>query len=170
MPALAAPTPPFQVKSFGESPDGTSQVTSNSPTGLAPTAIGAVYNLHTGLVAPTSTAGAGQVIADIDAYHDPNALSDLNAFDAEYGYPTLRTCSSGPPFTSTTGACFYQADPQGTPATNSDWILEESLDIEWAHAKRRGPPSCSSRRTRAARPISTTRSAGRTTTAPPKSL
>ena len=38
----------------------------------------------------------------------------------------------------TTGACFYQADPQGTPATNSDWILEESLDIEWAHAEAPG--------------------------------
>jgi hypothetical protein len=97
-----------------------------------------VYNLATGLVAPTGTAGAGQVIAIVDAYHDPNALSDLNAFNAEYGYPSLSTCSSGPPFSATTGACFYQADPQGTPPTNSDWILEESLDIEWAHAEAPG--------------------------------
>ena len=89
-------------------------------------------------MAPTGTAGAGQVIAIIDAYHDANALSDLNAFNAEYGYPTLSTCPSGPPFTSTTGACFYQADPQGTPVANSDWILEESLDIEWAHAEAPG--------------------------------
>ena len=136
--ALAAPTPPFQVKSVGQSSGGTPQVSTNSPTGLAPATIGAVYNLHTGLVAPTGTAGTGQVIAIIDAYHDPNALSDLNAFDTEYGYPTLNACASGPPFTSTTGACFYQADPQGTPATNANWILEESLDIEWAHAEAPG--------------------------------
>jgi hypothetical protein len=105
---------------------------------LAPSTIGAVYNLDTGLVAPSGTAGAGQVIAVVDAYHDPNALSDLNAFNTEYGYPTLSTCSSGPPFTATTGACFYQADPQGTPTTNSNWTLEESLDIEWAHAEAPG--------------------------------
>ena len=113
-------------------------VTSGSPSGLAPAAIGAIYDLHTGLGAPSGAAGAGQVIAVVDAYHDPNALSDLNAFDAQYGYPTLSTCASGPPFTATTGACFYQADPQGTPSANSNWILEESLDIEWAHAEAPG--------------------------------
>ena len=136
--ALAAPTPPFQVKSTGQGSGVTPLVTSNAPTGLAPATIGAVYNLHTGLVAPTSTAGAGQVIAIIDAYHDPDALSDLNAFDVEYGYPTMSVCSSSPPFTTSTGPCFYQADPQGTPVTNSGWILEESLDIEWAHAEAPG--------------------------------
>ena len=52
MTALAAPTPPFQVKSVGQSPGGTPLVTSASPTGLAPATIGAVYNLDTGLVAP----------------------------------------------------------------------------------------------------------------------
>ncbi len=137
-PALAAPTPPFQVKSFGQGPGGTPLVTSGLPTGLAPATIGAVYNLHTGLLTPSSADGAGQVIAVIDAYHDPNALSDLNAFNAEYGYPILGTCSSGPPFTTTTGACFYQADPQGTPIRKSSWILEESLDLEWAHAEAPG--------------------------------
>lgn len=105
---------------------------------MAPATIGSIYNLDTGLVAPNGTAGAGQVIAIIDAYHDPNALNDLNAFDAQYGYASLSTCSSGPPFTATTGACFYQSDPQGLPAANSGWNLEESLDIEWAHAEAPG--------------------------------
>jgi subtilase family serine protease len=99
--------------------------------------------LRTGLVSPTSTIGAGQVIAIVDAYHDPNALSDLNTFDAEYGYPALATCSAsaGPPFTASTGACFYQADPYGTfspPANAQSWIVEESLDIEWARAEAPG--------------------------------
>lgn len=135
---LAAPTPPFKVRSFGKRSDGTPLVSSASPIGLAPATIGAVYNLDTGLLSPSSTAGAGQVIAVVDAYHDPDALSDLNVFNTEYGYPTLSACSSGPPFTATTGACFYQADPEGTPAVNSSWIVEESLDIEWAHAEAPG--------------------------------
>jgi hypothetical protein len=135
---LAAPTPPFKVRSFGKRSDGTSLVSSASPIGLAPATIGAVYDLHTGLLSPSGTAGAGQVIAVVDAYHDPNALSDLNVFNAEYGYPTLSACSSAPPFTATTGACFYQADPEGIPAVNSSWTVEESLDVEWAHAEAPG--------------------------------
>ena len=82
-----APTPPFQVKTIGQSAGGTPLVTSNTPTGLAPATIGAVYNLRTGLVSPTSAIGAGQVIAIVDAYHDPNALSDLNAFDTRVRLP-----------------------------------------------------------------------------------
>jgi hypothetical protein len=135
-------TPPFQVKTIGQSSGGTPLVTSNSPTGLAPATVGAVYNLNTGLTSPTSAIGAGQVIAIVDAYHDPNALNDLNAFNAKYGYPALATCSAAPPFTATTGACFYQADPEGTPSSTGSiaagWILEESLDIEWAHAEAPG--------------------------------
>ena len=135
---MAAPTPPFQVKSFGQGPDETPLGHVWTADRLAPATIGGVYDLDTGLAAPSGAAGVGQVIAIVDAYHDPNALSDLNAFNAEYGYPALSTCSSGPPFTTTTGACFSQADPQGTPTTNSSWTLEESLDIEWAHAEAPG--------------------------------
>jgi hypothetical protein len=135
---LAAPTPPFKVRSFGKRSDGTPLVSSASPIGLAPATIGAVYDLKTGLLSPSGTAGAGQVIAVVDAFHDPDALSDLNVFNAEYGYPALSACASAPPFTATTGACFYQVDPEGTPAVNSSWTVEESLDIEWAHAEAPG--------------------------------
>ena len=135
---LAAPTPPFKVRSFGKRSDGTPLVSSASPIGLAPATIGAVYDLKTGLLSPSGTAGAGQVIAVVDAFHDPDALSDLNVFNAEYGYPALDACASAPPFTATTGACFYQVDPEGTPAVNSSWTVEESLDIEWAHAEAPG--------------------------------
>ena len=50
--ALAAPTPPFKVKSTGQGSGVTPLVTSNAPTGLAPATIGALYDLHTGLAAP----------------------------------------------------------------------------------------------------------------------
>lgn len=123
-------TPPFRVKVIGRLPDGKPKLSSGSPTGLPPGAIQSVYNLS-GL-APGSGAGSGQIIAIVDAYNDPNALSDLNTFDAQYGYAQLPTCTS----LTQSGPCFEQAYAQGSkPRTNSGWALEESLDIEWAHAE-----------------------------------
>jgi subtilase family serine protease len=138
--ALAAPSgqhgrtssPPYRVKVIGHLPNGQPKLTSASPTGLSPSAVASVYSLS-GL-SPSSGAGAGQIIAIVDAYHDPNALSDLNTFNRQYGYPQLSACTS----LSQSGSCFLQADPQGTPTVNSGWVLEESLDIEWAHAEAPG--------------------------------
>jgi subtilase family serine protease len=135
--ALAAPSglavrtsnPPFRVKVIGRLPSGKPKLASTSPTGLSPGAVQSVYSLS-GL-SPSSGAGAGQIIAIVDAYHDPNALSDLNTFNAQYGYAPLSACTS----LAQSGPCFQQADPQGTPKVNSGWVLEESLDIEWAHAE-----------------------------------
>jgi subtilase family serine protease len=124
--------PPFRVKVIGRLPNGQPKLSSTSPTGLPPSAIASVYSLS-GL-SPSSGAGSGQIIAIVDAYHDPNALLDLNTFNQQYGYPQLATCTS----LSQSGPCFLQADPQGTPNTNSGWALEESLDIEWAHAEAPG--------------------------------
>jgi subtilase family serine protease len=131
-PAAGTATPPFRVKVIGRLPNGKPKLTSSSPTGLPPSAVASVYSLS-GLSA-SSGAGAGQIIAIVDAYHDPHALSNLNTFNAQYGYPALTTCTS----LSQTGPCFMQADPQGTPTVNSGWVLEESLDIEWAHAEAPG--------------------------------
>jgi subtilase family serine protease len=124
--------PQFRVKIVGKLSNGNPKVASASPTGLPPSAVQSVYNLS-GL-SPSSGAGAGQIIAIVDAYHDPHALSDLNTFNSQYGYPALTTCTS----LSQSGPCFEQAGPQGTPKNNSGWALEESLDIEWAHAEAPG--------------------------------
>lgn len=128
-------TAPFRVKVLGRLPDGQPKLTSSSPSGLPPSAIASVYNLS-GLSANSGTgsgAGAGQVIAIVDAYHDPNALSDLNTWNSQYGYAPMSLCGS-----TLTGGCFAQEDPEGTPKVNSGWVLEESLDIEWAHAEAPG--------------------------------
>src|SRR5215469_3653136 len=120
----------YVVKQLGHLADGRPLLTSTTPTGLPPSAIKRVYNLS-GL-SPSSGAGAGQVIAIVDAFHDPHALSDLNTFNKRYGYATLSTCTS----LSQSGSCFEQREPaSGTPKVNSGWVLEESLDIEWAHAE-----------------------------------
>ncbi len=133
--AMAAPAGgataqhPFRVKVLGTLPNGKPQLSATSPTGLPPSAVSAVYGL-TGL-SGSSGAGSGQIIAIVDAYHDAHALSDINTFNSQYGYAQLSTCTS----LSQSGPCFMQADPQGTPRSNSGWVLEESLDIEWAHAE-----------------------------------
>src|SRR5262245_61580817 len=136
--AMAAPshhlsgiaTVPLRVKVVGTLPNGKPQISNRTPTGLSPAAIRHVYKLS-GL-APTSGAGAGQIIAIVDAFHDPHALSDLNTFSSHYGIPTMPTCTS----LSQAGACFKQVEPaSGTPKVNRGWVLEESLDIEWAHAE-----------------------------------
>ncbi len=67
--------------------------------------------------------GAGQTIAIVDAYDDPNILSDLKAFDAKYGLPD---------------PSFQKVSQTGSqtklPSANASWGLEISLDVEWAHA------------------------------------
>jgi hypothetical protein len=84
------------------------------PTGDAPAQIRHAYGFD-----QLTNNGAGQTIAIVDAYDDPNIGSDLNYFDNYFGLPT---------------ASFTKYTPQGKPATNSGWALEISLDVEWAHA------------------------------------
>ena len=62
--------------------------------------------------------GTGETIALIEMYHDPNIQSDLATFDAKYDLPTP------------TLTVVNQAGNQ----TDSGWALEESMDVEWAHA------------------------------------
>jgi len=73
--------------------------------------------------------GAGQTIAIVDAYHDPNALSDLQAFDSTFSLP------DPPAFDQVNqdgGSTPPSTDPVGRGARS--WEVEESLDIQWAHA------------------------------------
>jgi hypothetical protein len=62
--------------------------------------------------------GAGETIALVEAYHDPNLSSDLHIFDQANGLgdPALTVVD------------------QAGGTTNAVWASEESLDVEWAHA------------------------------------
>jgi subtilase family serine protease len=94
---------------------------STSPTGLDPATIKSVYGYLATLT------GAGKTIAIVDAYDDPTAESDLNAFSIQYGLPPCTTAN----------LCFKKVDQTGGtnyPRTNAGWALEISLDIQWAHA------------------------------------
>jgi subtilase family serine protease len=63
--------------------------------------------------------GAGQTIAIVDAFNDPNIASDLATFDNAYGLPA---------------ASLQVVQVGGAGQTNTSWSYETSLDVEWAHA------------------------------------
>lgn len=65
-------------------------------------------------------AGGSRAIAIVDAYDAPNAASDLAYFSKQFGLPAPN---------------FQVVYASGTqPSRDFGWELEESLDIEWAHA------------------------------------
>ena len=93
------------------------------PSGYTPAQITSAYGLNA--ISLTSSSGAkvtgdgsGQTIALIETYHDPNIQASLDEFDTTYGLPHL------------TLTVINQAGSQ----TDDDWAVEESLDVEWAHA------------------------------------
>ena len=92
--------------------------------GFTPAQIEQAYGFSSISFNGTAGTGKGETIAIVDAYNDPNIQSDLNTFDSQFGLPAttvLRVNESG-------GASYPSSDPTG------GWELEESLDVEWAHA------------------------------------
>jgi subtilase family serine protease len=69
--------------------------------------------------------GAGKTIVIVDSYGSPTIQADLDAFDAQWGFPntTVQVVREGavPPF-----------DP--TNSTMDGWAYETSLDVEYAHS------------------------------------
>ena len=88
-------------------------------SGYSPQQIDSAYGIGGISFSGVTGNGAGQTIAIVDAYNDPNIQSDLAAFDSHYGI------SAPPSFT---------VDNLGATTTNSGWAVETSLDVEWAHA------------------------------------
>ena len=89
---------------------------SSTPVGLTPAVVKALYHL------PTS--GGSGTIAIIGAYNDASIESDLATFDSQFG---IAPCT-------TKNGCFTRHLMSKGTASNSDWALETTLDVEWAHA------------------------------------
>src|SRR5205807_10649232 len=67
--------------------------------------------------------GAGQTIAIVNPFDDPNVASDLQEFDQQFGIPDPTT--------------FTKVDQLGgtnLPGPSARWAAETALDVEWAHA------------------------------------
>jgi subtilase family serine protease len=105
--------------------------TAAAPSGFGPADLRSAYNLTT-----STTAGAGQTIAIVDAYDDPTAFADVNVYRAQYGIAALASCTPSTIKGSTT-ACFAKSDQSGGtsyPRANGGWAQEISLDLDMASA------------------------------------
>jgi subtilase family serine protease len=92
----------------------------NGPSGLTPSQTRHFYGFD-----QIANQGAGQTIAIVDAYDDPNIEADLGVFNSQFGLPVC----------TTKNGCFKKVYSSGSqPRSDAGWSLEISLDVEWAHA------------------------------------
>lgn len=96
-----------------------------------PSSLACVYSLVTPIVPgcnPNLTTanpdGGGETIAIVDAFDDPQAAADLAYFSDQFGIP----------FHIPKFNVVYASGTQPPVDTSGGWELEESLDIEYAHA------------------------------------
>jgi subtilase family serine protease len=92
-----------------------------TPSGYGPSDLQSAYAL------PSSTAGAGQTVAIVDAYDDPTAESDLGVYRSHYGLPACTTANG----------CFKKVNQNGGtayPRSNGGWAQEISLDLDMVSA------------------------------------
>jgi hypothetical protein len=91
--------------------------------GLTPEDLAGAYGFS------PSSGGAGETVAIVDAFDDPNIESDLAKFDAEY--TQLPACTSG-------NGCFKKVGQTGTgslpAADTAGWSVEITLDVDAVHA------------------------------------
>jgi Putative Ig domain/Ricin-type beta-trefoil lectin domain/Subtilase family len=99
--------------------------------GAEPTGVGyGPQDLQSAYFLPSTSAGAGQTVAIVDAYNDPAAAADLAVYRSDWGLPAC-TAASG---------CFRKVSQQGkasplpAAAGGTGWATEESLDIEMVSA------------------------------------
>lgn len=90
----------------------------NTPGGFAPNDLQTAY----ALTSDSKNNGVGQTVAIVDAYDDPKAASDLNAYRLQYGLPAC-TVSNG---------CFNKQTY--TSQTDRGWAAEESVDVDMVSA------------------------------------
>jgi hypothetical protein len=112
---------------------GSSGITPKASAGVAPidpAQMRAAYGVNQISFGGTAGTGAGQTIAIVDAYNDPDILSDANSFSSEFGLQQFNV-SGGPTLKvlNETGGTALPAN-----ASPGGWDIEESLDVEWAHS------------------------------------
>lgn len=109
-----------------------------------PSSIACIYDLEPQVPGcnPSATYlnpnGGKKAIAIVDAYDDPNAAADLEAFSRQFGVPGITSTSFkivyAPVGLKAPGSCAKGTAPRPPFDPTGGWELEESLDIEWAHA------------------------------------
>ena len=85
------------------------------------------YWLQSAYNAPSTTAGAGQTVAIVDAYDDPTAEADLAYYRNFFGLPACTTANG----------CFKKVDQNGGnhfPTADVGWSQEIALDLDMVSA------------------------------------
>ncbi|HEY1918838.1 MAG TPA: PQQ-binding-like beta-propeller repeat protein [Streptosporangiaceae bacterium] len=118
---VAIMQPDLSVKVRRYAKDGHAVLTQAAPAGYSP----ATIRSYLGLTGD----GAGQSVAIVDAYRDPDITADVNTFSQQYGLPPV----CGTPGAGSGCFRFRVRAAHGTPV-NTSWSLETSLDVEWIHA------------------------------------
>jgi subtilase family serine protease len=111
----------------GRHPDNT------SPSGNyeTPASLACVYGLTTQVVGcnpetlKTVATSGSKIVAIVDAFDDPTATNDLTVYSKQYGLPAI---------TSSNFQVVYAGGSKPNQDSSGGWELEESLDIEMAHA------------------------------------
>jgi subtilase family serine protease len=73
----------------------------------------------------TVATGGSQVVAIVDAFDDPHAMSDLSVYSKEFGLP---------PISAANFQVVYAAGTQPAQDPTGGWELEETLDVAMVHA------------------------------------
>lgn len=116
------------------SSSGTPFTSVQLPAGLGPLQLHTAYNLPCTPGGPvqaicnTPSIFGPQTLAVVVAFHDPTLESDLTTYSQAYGLPS---CTSANGCLTVVNE-FGQTSPLPT-ATQGDWALEESLDVEMSH-------------------------------------
>ncbi|MEZ0069450.1 subtilase family serine protease [Streptacidiphilus sp. MAP12-20] len=110
----------LHVTSIAEHVNAQGVTPNATPSGYAPADLLSAYNL-------LANGGAGQTVAIVDAYNDPNAAADMAVYRTQFGLPAC-TVASG---------CFKQVNQTGgskLPRSSSSWSGEISLDLDMVSA------------------------------------
>jgi len=111
---------PFIV--YSDQPVNPQKRYTGTATPFTPQQVKDIYNI------PSSpTAGAGKVIALIDAFGASTIEADLNYFSQYFGLPECTTANG----------CFTKVNQTGGnvyPIDNAGWSMETALDVQYAHA------------------------------------
>ncbi len=110
----------------------TAPMTGPAVSGYTPQQIQQAYGFNSiPQVNGTSITGAGETIAIVDAYYDPNIVSDVKQFNTQFNLQQFNT-TNGP----TLNVVSYNGGSASSLSQDSTggWALETSLDVEWAHA------------------------------------
>ncbi len=102
-----------------------------APNGYTPAQIRHAYGVDS-----LTVDGAGQVIGLVDAYDDPAAAGDLQTFIRAFDLRSMNGLPGMPSCTVATGPhpCFQRVAGGNTTPASTGWVLETSVDTQWAHA------------------------------------